>query len=80
MNKRKMKSIMTLNGDTGKSLASYLKISNTRFCAKLNNRKGAEFTRKEIAGIMNKYKLSPDEVIEIFFEEMRSSQDTKDKE
>ena len=67
MNKRRLKSLMALHGDTGSTLAKVLGISETRFSAKLNERNGAEFTKTEIGEIICRYKLSPDDVTEIFF-------------
>ncbi len=69
MNKLKLESVMRLHGDTGTSLAKFLKMSRTTFSAKINETKGAEFTQGEIAKIRSKYNLSPSDVIEIFFEE-----------
>lgn len=67
MNKLKLESIMKLHGDTGTDLARFLNIARPTFSAKINETKGAEFTQKEIAKIREKYKLSSDEVVEIFF-------------
>ncbi len=50
---------MRLHGDTGTSLAKFLKMSRTTFSAKINETKGAEFTQGEIAKIRSKYNLSP---------------------
>jgi hypothetical protein len=69
LNKLKLESVMRLHGDTGTSLAKFLKMSRTTFSAKINETKGAEFTQGEIAKIRSKYNLSPSDVIEIFFEE-----------
>lgn len=67
MNKLRLESIMRLHGDTGTSLAKFLKMARTTFSAKINETNGAEFTQGEIALIKSKYELSPDDVIAIFF-------------
>lgn len=65
MDKSALKSKMILNEDTGISLAEYLEISDTTLSAKINGK--AEFTRKEIAKIKKRYKLSAEEIDNIFF-------------
>lgn len=67
MNKSKLESIMKLNGDTGGTLAKYIGIARTTFSAKINETNGAEFTQNEITKIKEKYHLSPEETIDIFF-------------
>lgn len=67
MNKLKLESIMRLHGDTGTSLAKYIGISRTTFSAKINETNGAEFTQSEISMIREKYSLSPDDIVQIFF-------------
>ena len=67
VNKLKLESIMRLHGDTGTSLAKFLKMARTTFSAKINETNGAEFTQGEIAQIKCKYELTPDDVIAIFF-------------
>lgn len=68
LNKLRLESVMRLHGDTGTSLAKTLDISRTTFSAKINETNGAEFTQGEIAVIIEKYSLSPDDVVEIFFD------------
>lgn len=77
MNKRKLESVMRLHGDTGTSLSKFLKIARTTFSAKINETRGAEFTQGEIARIREKYSLSPEDVIDIFFDQDVSCKDTK---
>lgn len=67
LNKLKLESIMKLHGDTGTSLARYLGIARPTFSAKINETNGAEFTKREISKIKDKYSLSPQDVVEIFF-------------
>lgn len=75
MNKLKLESIMRLHGDTGTSLAKFLNIARTTFSAKINETNGAEFTQGEIAMIRMKYSLSPNDVVEIFFDPKLSQKD-----
>ena len=76
MNKLKLESIMKLNGDTGTSLALFLGIARSTFSAKLNETNGAEFSQKEILAIKEKYNLTADEVVSIFFDKKVSKEDT----
>lgn len=73
MNKNKLESVMRLHGDTGTALADHLGIARSTFSAKINETNGAEFTQKEIATIKQRYKLSAQEVDEIFFAEIVSN-------
>ena len=66
MNKRKLRSVMLLHGDTNKSLAEYLDISEKSLSDKINE-SGTEFKQSEIMGIKTKYSLSDNDVIDIFF-------------
>lgn len=67
MNKAKLKSVMTLHGDTNKDLAELLGISEQSISCKINEN-GTEFKQGEIAKIKDKYLLSPAEVDAIFFD------------
>lgn len=67
MNAKLLRSKMVLYGDTNATLADALGISAQRFSAKINETNGAEFTKSEIAIIRNRYNLTPEEVVEIFF-------------
>jgi len=69
MNKAKLKSLMVLHGDTNLSLSAELGVSAQRFSMKINESHGAEFTQNEISIIKQKYKLTGDELAEIFFDE-----------
>lgn len=75
MNKRKLESVMRLHGDTGTSLAKSLNIARATFSAKINETNGAEFTQGEIAVIIEKYSLSSDDVVAIFFDNKLSDLD-----
>ena len=72
MNKKKLRSIIYLYGDTCTILAKYIGISYQRFSCKINEKDGAEFTQKEIAKIKEKYSLTPEEIDEIFFNQKMS--------
>ena len=67
MNKARLKSIMTLHGDTNRDVAEMLGISEQSFSCKINEN-GTEFKQGEITRIKDKYNLSPVEVDAIFFE------------
>ena len=67
MNKLRLESVMKIHGDTGTSLAVYLGMARTTFSAKINERNGAEFTQGEISAIKEKYKLTPEDIVNIFF-------------
>ena len=67
MNKNKFESIMKLHGDTGTSLANYLGMARRTFSLKINETDGAEFTQGEIFAIKEKYNLTPEDVVSIFF-------------
>ena len=67
MNTNLLRSKMVLFGDTNNDLANAISISPQRFSAKLNETNGAEFTQSEIEKIRNRYKLTDEDVINIFF-------------
>ena len=67
MNKAKLKSVMTLHGDTNKDIAELLGISEQSVSCKINEN-GTEFKQGEIKKISEKYNLSPDAVTAIFFD------------
>lgn len=68
MNKNELVSKMKKHGDRNEDLAKYIGISPQRFSAKLNGTNGADFTRSEIHKIIEKYNLTSDEVMAIFFD------------
>lgn len=67
LNKNMLVSKIKLYGDNQSDLAEYIGISPQRLNAKLNGTGGAEFTRPEIAKIKEKYNLTDEEVVKIFF-------------
>ena len=69
MNKNLLASHMAKHGDTQEDLASAIGICRSRLNAKINDKDDAAFTVKEICKIVNRYKLKPKEVYEIFFAE-----------
>jgi hypothetical protein len=71
MNGNLLRSVMVLHGDTSKTLAKYLGITEQSLCKKINNN-GAEFRQLEIAKIKEKYNLDSDMIDRIFFAEMVS--------
>ena len=66
MNKAELRSIMVKHGDTDKSLAKYLGISERSFSSKINEN-GSEFNKREISAIIKKYGLTEEQVMIIFF-------------
>lgn len=66
MNKKLLRSIMLLNGDTNKTLAEFLNISETSVSNRINEN-GTEFKQGEIAAIKERYKLTAEQVEDIFF-------------
>lgn len=67
MNKKLLKSEMIIYGDTNETLANAIGITPQRFSAKLNSYKGADFTQHEIRLIKDRYNLSADKMMNIFF-------------
>lgn len=67
MNKKQLRSVMVLHDDTNQSLAEYLGITDSTLSVKINETNGAEFTQGEIQKIINRYNLTPEQTILIFF-------------
>lgn len=67
MNKPMLESLMKLHNDTQADLAQYLGISLSRLNAKINEYRGAQFVQAEIIAIRNRYKLTANQVNQIFF-------------
>lgn len=67
MNSQLLKSTMVLHGDTQSSLAAAMGVSLSRLNAKINETKGSEFRQNEIAFIAQRYGLTAEQVIDIFF-------------
>lgn len=66
MNQKLFRSIMVLHNDTNKSLAEFLHVSEQTVCNKINEN-GTEFKQGEIAMIVERYKLTADQIAAIFF-------------
>lgn len=66
MNKALLRSVMVLHGDTNKTLALYLGISEKSVNDKINENK-TEFKQSEIAAIKKRYSLADEQVSNIFF-------------
>lgn len=64
-NTKMLKAAMTLFGDTQSDLASYFGISRQAINRKCNGK--ASFNTDEIDAMIERYKLSPDAVVSIFF-------------
>ena len=58
---------MILHDDTNDMLAAALGITPQRLSAKINETGGAEFTQREIRIIKIRYRLTPEQVDNIFF-------------
>lgn len=67
MNSKLLRSIMVLNGDTNKTLAEFLGISEVSLSNKINE-VGTEFKQGEIALIKRRYNLSHEQLEDIFFD------------
>lgn len=68
MNSVLFRSIMVLNQDTNKKLAEFLNCSEQTVCNKINEN-GTEFKQGEIAMIIKRYNLTPEQITDIFFTE-----------
>jgi hypothetical protein len=66
MNKELLRSVMVLHGDTNKSLAAYLGITEQSVSNKINEN-GTEFRQGEIGQIKTRYNLTSEQVDLIFF-------------
>ena len=79
INKNLLKSKMALFGDDQNSLAAALGITIQRLSAKMNAKqvsdkvKAATFTLAEVRIIMERYSLTPEEVVAIFLPTMIAS-------
>lgn len=68
MNKELLRSIMVLHGDTNKTLADYLGITEQSVSNKINEN-DTEFKQGEIKRIKTRYNLTCDQLDLIFFAE-----------
>lgn len=67
MDGKKLKSILTLNGESQQDLADVLGLSAVTVSYKINESKGREFTQSEIRKIKEHYGLTAEQVDDIFF-------------
>ena len=66
MNKDLLRSVMVLHGDTNKTLAAFLGITEQSVSNKINEN-GTEFKQGEIGRIKMRYNLTSEQVDLIFF-------------
>lgn len=66
MNAKLLKSLMFVFGDTNKTLAKALGITEASFSNKMNEN-GTEFKQGEIVRIKKRYGLTPEQIDQIFF-------------
>ena len=67
LNKNMLRSVMVLHDDTNITLAEYLGISDSTLSLKINETNGAEFTQGEIKKIIQRYNLTAEQTLQIFF-------------
>lgn len=66
MNKELLRSVMVLHGDTNRSLAASLGITEQSVSNKMNEN-GTEFKQGEISHIKTRYNLTSEQIDLIFF-------------
>lgn len=71
MNIRLLKGHMAIFGDDMDSLAKAMGFHNKSLYYKLSPQNPRGFTQSEIKFIVDRYKLSPDDVVKIFFTEQK---------
>ena len=79
MNKQMLRGLIIMNDGNQKNLANAMDMSLSRLNAKLNET-GAEFSKSEIDFIRNRYNLSREQLVDIFFNDDVSLQDTEEEE
>lgn len=67
MNIEELKVEMLRHKDTGETLAAALNISRQSLSYKMNGKNNRDFSQSEIQAIKERYELSDNRVIEIFF-------------
>jgi len=75
VNRKLLRGVMALHGDTNAKLAAYLGITEQSMSNKINGN-GTEFKQGEIVKIKARYNLDSDMVDRIFFADMVSDLDT----
>ena len=76
MNANELRAQIARHGDSAKSLAQALGIAEATLSCKLNGRRNQCFSQFEIQVIIDRYKLTADEVMLIFFAPEVSSFET----
>lgn len=66
MNIQLLKYVIAKNGETAGDLAKFLDMSLTTLSKKMNEN-GSQFKQKEIGMIAGRYKLTKEEITDIFF-------------
>ena len=74
MNKNKLKAKIVASGDTQLDLAKALNLSLSNLSLRINGK--VDFRQSEIEAFKKRYKLTPTELDEIFFEDVVSGKDT----
>lgn len=72
MNSNLLKSIMVLNSDNITTLATKLNVSRQTLSLKIDGI--SDFKQSEICAIVKMYGLTKDEVLEIFFKEIKCNE------
>ena len=67
MNKYELKAHMARHGDSAKTLAKALKRTESTISCKMNHQRNMCFTQDEIQKIIERYDLTADDVMLIFF-------------
>lgn len=67
MNKNELWAMIKRHGDTQGELAESLGISRATLSKKMNEKGNSSFTQPEIAHIKERYKLSAEDISNIFF-------------
>lgn len=66
MNTNELKKVMLDHGDSNKALADFLGMAESTFSTKLHE-KGAAFRKSEMKMIIDRYKLTAEQIKLIFF-------------
>lgn len=67
VNKAKLRAVMIEHGDTYESLAKAIGCTTSTFSIKINGGTLNGFTQPEMKAIIDRYALTDEEVIQIFF-------------
>lgn len=72
MDKFKLLGLIRSNKMTCSDLAKEMHITNATFSTKINEKRGSEFKRAEIKHIIDRFALTADQVMDIFFTDISS--------